>query len=79
MLRLTLRINRRTIYNIEATRTECKTVEKNGVLVGIATYDCVETVNQMAFTHKGHIIQDGPLILADILLSRVRERMDRLK
>lgn len=79
MLRLTIKINHRTIYNIEAVRTGSKTISKNGVLVAKNEYDVVETVNQFRFKHKGHIQQDGALVLGEALLAKVIEKEARRK
>jgi len=73
MLRLTIKINHRTIYNIQAVRTSSKTISKNEILVAKNEYDVTETVNQFRFRHKGHIQQDGALVLAEALLVKVME------
>ena len=79
MLRLTIKINHRTIYNIEAVRTDSKTVPRNGVLVAKSDYDVTETVSQFRFKHKGHIQQDGALVLSEALLARVIKKEAKLK
>lgn len=79
MLRLTIKINQRTIYNIEAVRTSSKTTSKNGILVAKNEYDVVETVNQFRFKHKGHIQQDGALVLGEALLAKVIEKEAKRK
>lgn len=79
MLRLTIKINHRTIYNVEAVRTGSKTVSRNGVLVAINNYDVVETVNQFRFKHKNHIQQDGALVLSEALLAKVIEKEAKRK
>ena len=43
MLRLTIKVNHRTIYNIQAVRTSSKTISKNGILVAKNEYDVTET------------------------------------
>ena len=79
MLRLTIKINNRTIYNIEAVRTNSKVTPKHGVEVLVADYDVTETVNQFRFRHKNHIVQDGALVLGQTLLAKVVEREVELK
>lgn len=79
MLRLTIKINQRTIYNIEAVRTSSKTITQNGVLVARNEYDVIETVNQFRFKHKGHIQQDGALVLSEALLAKVIEKEAKRK
>ena len=74
MLRLTIKVNHRTIYNIEAVRTGSKTVSRDGVLVAISEYDVTETVNQFRFKHKNHVQQDGALVLSEALLAKVIEK-----
>ncbi len=74
MLRLTIKVNHRTIYNIEAVRTGSKTVSRDGVLVAKNDYDVTETVNQFRFKHKNHIQQDGALVLSEALLAKVIEK-----
>ncbi len=74
MLRLTIKINNRTIYNIEAVRTGTKAAPRDGIVIGIAEYDVTETVNQFRFRHRNHVEQDGALVLGQALLARVIER-----
>lgn len=74
MLRLTIKTDHMTIYNIEAVRTGSKTVSRNGVLVAISEYDVTETVNQFRFKHKNHVQQDGALVLGEALLAKVIEK-----
>lgn len=79
MLRLTIKINHRTIYNIEAVRTSSKTISRGSLLVAKNDYDVVETVNQFRFKHKGHIQQDGALVLSEALLAKVIEKEAKRK
>lgn len=79
MLRLTIKINHRTIYNIEAVRTSSKSIKRKGVLVAKNEYDVIETVNQFRFKHKGHIQQDGALVLGEALLAKVIEKEAKRK
>ena len=78
MLKLTIKINGRTIYNIEAVRTGQKTTPKHGVMLLVADYDVVETVNQFRFKHKGHIVQDGALVLGNALIQEVAAKEVKL-
>lgn len=78
MLKLTIKINGRTIYNIEAVRTGSKTVPRDGIIIGIVEYDVTETVNQFRFRHKGHVEQDGALVLGEALLAKVIEKEVKL-
>jgi len=79
MLRLTIKINSRTIYNIEAVRTDTKATPRDGIIIGIAEYDVTETVNQFRFRHRGHVEQDGALVLGQALLEKVVEKEVKLK
>ncbi len=78
MLKLTIKINGRTIYNIEAVRTGQKSRPRDGIIVLVADYDVVETVNQFRFRYKNHIVQDGALVLGQALLERVDEKEVKL-
>jgi hypothetical protein len=79
MLRLVIKINSRTIYNIEAVRTKSKTTPRDEIEVLVADYDVTETVNQFRFRHRDHIVQDGALVLGQALLEKVVEKEAKLK
>jgi hypothetical protein len=78
MLKLTIKVNSRTIYNIEAVRTASRSVPRDGVVVLVGDYDVTETVNQFRFRHKNHVIQNGALVLGGALLAKVIDKEVKL-
>jgi len=72
VLQVTIRINRRPIYNIIATRTNLEPTT-------IGNYDCKETVNGYQFKIKNFDRAEGALELGRLMLGHVLDKEIRLK
>ena len=73
LLRIIIKINNRTIYNVQATRTNFLDSDD------IGDYDVVETIRGLKFNEKKYPRKNGALELAWKLLGKLLEQEKRLK
>jgi hypothetical protein len=73
LLRIIIKINNRTIYNVQATRTNFLDDDDVG------DYDVVETVRGLKFNENNYPRERGALELAWNLLGKLMDKEKRLK
>lgn len=73
LLRIIIKINNRTIYNVQATRRVAK------VDNGISDYNVGETIRGITFVSGKHTRADGALVLVCKLLKVLIDKEERYK
>lgn len=74
MLRIIIKDNNRTIYNVQATRTNLLTDTEN-----LGDYDVVETIRGIRYNETNYPRKLGALELTCKLLEKLLEKEKRLK